>query len=31
LPFPDHDADVRCELADTLDYPPRGSGTAGWA
>jgi len=29
LPFPDHDADVRRELADTLDYPPRGSDTAG--
>lgn len=29
LPFPDHDADVRRELADTLDYPPRGSGAAG--
>jgi MscS family membrane protein len=27
LPFPDHDADVRSELADTLDYPPKGSGT----
>jgi len=29
LPFPDHDADIRRELADTLDYPPQGSGAAG--
>ena len=27
LPFPDHDPDVRSKLADTLDYPPKGSGT----
>jgi MscS family membrane protein len=27
LPFPDHDADLRRKLADTLDYPPSGSGT----
>jgi len=28
LPFPDHDPNVRSELADTLDYPPMGSGAA---
>ncbi|MEZ5862767.1 MAG: mechanosensitive ion channel family protein [Geminicoccaceae bacterium] len=28
LPFPDHEEQFRYELADTLDYPPRGSPAA---